>query len=392
MTRVQGCSRVTVLLLGISAGSGALAVFPALGFGASTPSGSLNSPPTCAPGPCVLTDASPIPCGESRQGWDGCQTCTVTGPAPGTCTYSGTPLACGETATGFYANCPDVACTVSGGTCASVPYGFVLPGDPVYGFHKVKNAQGAKFYPDPETRDLLGLSAKGNIVIGDYTSQTFRDLVLPSLQPRSEANPAGKTQPYAVDPTDVPLGYQDAGVTRGLDNVDRPQFSGNYDRQDKTGGASAYKMHWDLTQAQDAQGNPIPRKFYESTLSDEEFRAIIDRNGNGAIDQSDDPLFTTSGPGALPAQWTSAKIDAVLFANHAIAGQVYADQLYLNGSMVARDEALIFNKALQINHDMRLVDATRDPSNDDTVLPVSVTRPKLKKLEECPEGGCPPLP
>jgi len=260
------------------------------------------------------------------------------------------------------------SCSVTCSTCATNPvaYGFALPGDPLYGFT----------YPNAKTRDMVGLAARGNIVIGDYTSHDFRHDVVSLLKPETSENPQGKTQAYVVDSHDADLGYFNAGY----DSQNRPLFNGNYDQPDKQGLDPGYKLNLtsdgSVSFALDGQGNKIPRKFYESTLSDSAFQKLLDSNHNGVIDAADSALFNTTA---------SAKIDAVLFTNHALAGRVYASTLALNGAMVSRDEALNFGSNLVLNHDMRLSDTQ---AINDVALPFRITRPRLVTLKECPAGGC----
>lgn len=223
----------------------------------------------------------------------------------------------------------------SGSSCTPsddwVEYGFALPGDPDYGFG----------FPDPNTRDFLGLAAKGNVVVGDYTSQEFQDNVLPKLTP----GPDSLTQPYVIDQTDADLGYHDYG----FDGKGRPRFSGNYDQPDggtKLDGSS--------------------RKFYESTLKDADFTPLIESR--------------------LLDPTKSVRIDAVIFTNHALAGLVKSKSLTLNGSMVSRDDGLMFGHALYINHDLRLFSHPAEK----LALPFSIQRPRLIQWEECPPDGCTP--
>ncbi|MBI3323918.1 MAG: hypothetical protein HYZ92_01380 [Candidatus Omnitrophica bacterium] len=216
-------------------------------------------------------------------------------------------------------------------------YGFAYPQDPNYRF----------IYPDPSTTDLLGLSAKGNIVIGDYTAQMFKDNVVPKLRPGQ----ASITQAYAVDPTDAQLGYVSYTDARGL-----PIFDGNYDNTD--GGKKWNGTGW-------IDGST--RKFYESSLTDEQFHALTCCNWDG----TPDPMYHTD--------W-SADIDAVLFTNHAAAGLVLAEHLYITGALVARDDALMFNKKLGISHDIRLLD-----KGTSIVLPVALKRPELVSWKEINE-------
>ena len=151
-----------------------------------------------------------------------------------------------------------------------------------------------------DTRDFLGLAAKGNIVVGDYTSSTFnkvKDFLAPSF-----------TQPYKVDDTDGDNGYIDYYID------DEPYFDGDY--TDDDGG---YKV--------DADGNVTgPRKFYESSFEDSYFSSFCDSG------------FVTH-------------IDAVCYTNHAFTGRVVSTDI--NGIIVSRDEAIIYSGSLTINYDIR---------------------------------------
>jgi len=207
----------------------------------------------------------------------------------------------------------------------------------------------------------LGLAAKGNVVIGDYTnynnplSVDFSDVVVPKLKPKTLSNPAGVTKSYVVDRTDTDLGYDslDPSLCAGIS----PCFNGDYTQQDKQNGLPAFK-----------QDGVTPRKFYETSLSDTSFRALVNPNLNNE-------------------DYTSPiTIDAVLFTNHAIASLVKAQNLVLNGAMVARDDATVFNKTLTINHDSRLIS---DTSAAKTIaLPFSIGRPKLRSVKECSATSC----
>jgi len=206
-----------------------------------------------------------------------------------------------------------------------VPYGYAFPTDPVYGFG----------YADPATKDLLGLAAKGNIVIGDYTSQEFQDRVVPKLSPGINS----VVQPYTVDPTDVALGYDNAPAIECYGQS--PCFSGNYTLFD--GG----------TKLDDS-----PRRFYESSLPDPEFQQLV-----GGVDPS------------------RLILDAVLFTNHALAGDIPQTDFYIRGAAIARDEAMMFYASISISHDIRLLG---DTMSDAVVLPFSLRRPRLVSRRDLP--------
>ena len=190
-----------------------------------------------------------------------------------------------------------------------------------------------------------------------HTSATERG------EPRRLSGPDAITQPYAIDPTDGALGYHDDGFTAsGL-----PRFSGHYDKWD-----GGYKLA--------VNGTPTvnQRKFYESSLTDGQFRALLDDN------------------------WTSqanpdrGEVDAVLFTNHLLAGYApHSNHFYQFGSMVARDDAFLFQHSFWSDHDPRLSgNGSGGPSSSlvGIGLPVSVGRPKLLRWKECPadaHAACP---
>lgn len=237
-----------------------------------------------------------------------------------------------------------------GGGCAGDPaddgnwvnYGWTLPGDPVYGFGD----------PDPNTQDLVGLAAKGNIVMGDYTNPDFQTYVVPRLTPGAQS----VTQPYVIDPSDAALGYDDYA----LDGSGRPRFSGNYDQQDKNiiDGTPGTKL------------DGTPRKFYESSLPNLEFQQRF------AAAQAINPYYMF--------------VEGVLYTNHAIAslgeGGLWCCYMGIEGAVVARDDAMAFQGSFWIDHDIRMLDRSAAALG----LPMSIKSPRLLTVEECPATGCAP--
>ena len=308
---------------------------------------------TCVPSTC---DAPEPTCAQ--------QTTTGTNNCGGTCSKEfwdycqiASNPACGETASGTRV-CGG-SCDVYGGDCPVEEqpasdwriWGVAVPGDPEYGM----------VYPDPNTRDLVGLAAKGNVVIGDYTSQRFQNETVPILEPNSISNPDGRTHDYSIDPTDSDLGYHSYSQGGVM------MFDGNYNAYD-----GGYKLNPDGSPVLDGDGNPVLRKFYESSLSDTAFQALVQ------------PLY--------PQYYQTDQvrhIDAVLFTNHAVAGVTDAQTLEINGAMIGRDEAVLFGQNFIINHDTRLLNTTDQAAQ--ITLPYGLKRPELTKWEECPAAGCPPL-
>lgn len=291
-----------------------------------------------------------------------CPVCDYTAWTPtGICCSGGYEY---QTRTATVSNCNALSQCYGNATLCPVPlqqptaswgaYGYAVPGDPEYGFS----------LPSNSTKDLVGLAAKGNIVIGDYTSYAddplsptdFSTAVLPKLKPKSDDNPAGITMPYVVDPTDADMGYD--SLDPSLCGGKSPCFNGDYTVQDKQDGLPAFKAD-----------SVTPRKFYETSLPDTQMKALAD-------------------PALRNQFYTSPiKIDAILYTNHAVAALVKAPHLVLNGAVVARDDALLFNKSMTVNHDVRLIS---DQASKAIALPLSLARPSLTGRTECQAETCTP--
>jgi len=155
-------------------------------------------------------------------------------------------------------------------------------------------------------RDMIGLAAKGSIVLGDYTQGGWTSTTQKYQKPPF-------TQSYVVDPSDDRNGY-----VSYYDGDGNPVFDGDYTAYD--GGKKLKDM---LSSA-----IKVPRRFYESSFSDEHIVANADNQVQ--------------------------HVDAVLYTNHMITGKVGSS--VFNGTLVSRDEAIIYNGSLDINYDIRIRD------------------------------------
>jgi len=182
--------------------------------------------------------------------------------------------------------------------------------------------------PDPEatalansTKDMLGLVAKGNIIVGDYTSSTW-DSCKSYIRP-------GFTQPYDTDASEVANGYDsDGDLTNGY------RFNGDY-----TGLDGGQKL--------DSAGAAAARRYFES---------------------SSDLAFKAAAPTC-----DITRIDAACYTNHALAGK--AGTLAWNGTMVSRDEALFFSGSLKVSWDIRLGSDSPDSKGAALSMPLALRRP-----------------
>jgi hypothetical protein len=149
------------------------------------------------------------------------------------------------------------------------------------------------------TKDFLGLATKGNIIVGDYTRNDWKTNVAPYLTPPF-------TQGYETDSTDSSIGYDSDGISgNGY------WFDGDY--TDYDGGTKA---------------DGSARKYYESSYNDSYVHSIAESSNQ------------------------IRQIDAVVYTNHAFSGKVGA--FTINGSIVGRDEAIIYSGSITMNYDLRV--------------------------------------
>ncbi|MFH1460020.1 MAG: hypothetical protein ABIG64_06575 [Candidatus Omnitrophota bacterium] len=171
------------------------------------------------------------------------------------------------------------------------------------------------------TKDFVGLASKGNVVIGDYTATDWQSSIPGYLKPPF-------TKVYKIDPTDSSIGYD--SYYSGSD----PYFNGDYTAND--GGTK------------DDGSN---RKFYESSYNHIYFSSIADTS-----DQI-------------------RRIDAVTYTNHAFTGRV--GDFTMNGSIVSRDEAIIYSGNITMNYDVR----ARYKGQNDFFLPRALALPHVQYLK-----------
>ncbi|MFH1063282.1 MAG: pilus assembly PilX N-terminal domain-containing protein [Candidatus Omnitrophota bacterium] len=171
------------------------------------------------------------------------------------------------------------------------------------------------------TKDFIGIAAKGNIIVGDYTRTDWQTNVSSYLKPPF-------TQAYEVDPTDNGIGY--VSYTSGGESY----FNGNYTVND--GGTKSDGSN---------------RKFYESSYDDTYFRTIAENSSN------------------------IRNVDAVMYTNHAFGGKVGA--FTMNGSVVSRDEAIIYSGSITMNYDTRAKD-----KGEEFYLPRALALPHIEYLKK----------
>lgn len=170
--------------------------------------------------------------------------------------------------------------------------------------------------------DMLGLAAKGNIILGNYTDSTWYNKVRRYIRP-------GFTHAYDTDPSDYENGYDsDWNPNNGH------RFDGNYTGKDGS-------------QRIDADGNITDRRYYQS---------------------SNDQAFLTLEPTN-----DIHKIDAVNYTNHLFSGHTH--EMNFNGAIVARDEGIIFQNYVKMTWDIRLGSPRYDGARINFALPQTLAKP-----------------
>lgn len=182
-----------------------------------------------------------------------------------------------------------------------------------------------------ENADMLGLAAKGNIVLGNYTSSSWLSNVRNYIT-------SSFVNSYACDASDASIGYNSI-------------FDGDYTAYDG-GKKIEYTYNWWTKKYEYSTSS---RRYYESSI------------GNTTM-------------GSLASGSSLTRIDAVLYNNHAVMGQVGACQF--NGSLVCRDEAIIYQNSVTFNWDIRLGSQSQDGLNVFVRLPMSPAVPRVVSWQE----------
>ena len=203
-------------------------------------------------------------------------------------------------------------------------------------------------------KDLLGLAAKGNIVLGDYTAGDWLGNTRDDLQYYLKNGPY--VQRYICDESDKNIGYP---RTRAYGwTSDESTFCGDYTQRDG-GSKVAITTTTSKGKTTTTIANSKTRKYYESVCPDK----LISQFFNGTSGSS---RYQTTAPAIT-------RIDAVFYNNHGVIGHIGA--CTINGSLVCRNEAMIYSGSLKINWDHRLYSGNIDSALSRIGLPMDASQP-----------------
>ena len=236
------------------------------------------------------------------------------------------------------------------------------------------------------SKDLLGLVAKGNIVVGDSSSSTWYRSVSSYINGGSSS----VVEQYQCDASDAAIGYPS-------------RFGGSYTATERVTGLSDGMAQvastcggWNRSTGQFGKvrllttSHVVTETYYdwygrartrEKTVYDYSLETQYNRKFYETV--CDDAVITGLKSSGI------ACIDAVLYNNHGIFGTPGASgvSFNLNGSLVCRDEALIFSgSGINFNWDMRLKRKRDNAVTDALGLPVGPQDPFTVAWQEVPRS------
>ncbi|MCW8133341.1 MAG: hypothetical protein KIS92_23555 [Planctomycetota bacterium] len=249
-------------------------------------------------------------------------------------------------------------------------------------------------------KDLVGFAVKGSVVLGQYNRTDDSWNTCKSTYFKSGFQSAS-LQSYQVDPTDASIGYV-TGYTSG-----NPYFHGDYTADvtlatgtgNGAGGASNNKLWrykdldgWDQPVGVDtdptAGDDRRILKYMDSVFPYNYMQAM---STAGTTSGTDTTKFIGPGNAANTAVSNAIRRPSQLFGiyytNHLFGGRV-GDSGYSGvkfyGTMVARDEGVVFNTKCQFVYDPRV--SEKEPSSHVNIyIPVG-TKFRTLNWEELPPG------
>ena len=211
-----------------------------------------------------------------------------------------------------------------------------------------------------EKQDMLGLVAKGNIVVGNATSSSICNTI------------SGVSESYDCDSTDAAIGY--ASHFDG----DYSQIEAVGEKRKVTSTKVATGTHTETYQ----QYNNWTRRWETKT------KTVTDYSYTPADVTTRRYWQTCCDDNAISDNIsTVSRIDAVMYNNHAVFGTLGAG-FAINGALICRDEGLSANGG-SFNWDMRLRRKKDSEIVDKMGLPVGASEPFTEGWMEIPDDQNP---
>ena len=207
------------------------------------------------------------------------------------------------------------------------------------------------------TKDMLGLAAKGNIIMGDYSKGTWLGNRSNSQSLAYFMTHGPYVQQYTCDESDKNIGYP--RTTQYGYSSNETKFCGDYTARD---GGKYVNV---TTETKRVNGRNVTTVVANEVKERCYYQSVC---GSKIIDALCDDTATSSSYSAK-----ITRIDAIMYNNHGIIGHI--GDCSINGSLVCRNEAMIFDGHLKINWDHRLYSDSVDSALSRMGLPMDASQP-----------------
>ncbi|HHI81290.1 MAG TPA: hypothetical protein ENK02_15100 [Planctomycetes bacterium] len=216
-----------------------------------------------------------------------------------------------------------------------------------------------------KNKDFLGLFAKENVVLGDYTNSYWQNYVsnwLGNPMNASEEDAGEDQVPNTKNGRDGSPGTADDDLLEG----DGQWTTEKYTAEDQALG---------LIPPGKSVGDPIP-----GTGEDIDGDGVYDPTLTVADLQVKDPLTPSKWGGNIPGTGISnysdiasiymTNLDGVFYTNHAFAWlTVPGTDINVNGAIISRNESIIYGGKIYMNYDARMLGGKNGVAGD--LLPVT---------------------
>jgi len=223
-----------------------------------------------------------------------------------------------------------------------------------------------------ERKDMLGLVAKGNVVVGDCSTTTWKNSVVSYINGGSSS----VVESYACDASDADIGYA-------------ATFAGNYTAVEATGGKRKIRTQTSY------EYQSVPTYNWYGQVTGYRNQRVTVKELVSSADRKyyetccDDAILTSLAGSGI------ARIDAIVYNNHGLFGTLGKSnqKSYFNGSAVCRDEALIMTtgNGLVFNWDQRLRRKNGNAATAAVALPVGPQEPYVLSWQEVADAMNPAL-
>lgn len=210
----------------------------------------------------------------------------------------------------------------------------------------------SKWVTDNKDKDLVGLAATENVVLGDYTKSSYYGYK--------------GSDPWYANGWLFSMGSEDVGKDGIPDTLDAGENDGKFDKKYEDideDGTFDDNYNW-----QDVQTQASIKDFANVPQ-------VIDGGSTRTADKFSDI-----------ASNNISNIDGIYYTNHAFAGRV-GYNTKINGAIISKDEAIIYRDYITMNYDERVHSKYRDNPNwlIDLCLPYSEKVAVVSWWEEAPK-------